>query len=111
MPRAYSTEKKAYDRRYRAQHLDEIRAKQRAYYARNAEKIMAYQSRYARQHRDQRRMYNRRSGRGSIRTVTDDYLRRLLKTVKAAVSPELLEAKRAQILLWRLIHQGGVRPA
>lgn len=79
---------------------DEAKARQRAYYEKNKERIKAYQREYSKTSDRAARRRRERANR-----PTNAYIAAMLGLSVHEATPELIEAKREQLLLQRLSNQ------
>lgn len=94
---------------YREAHRDLYRETQNAWYSRNRNQARAASQAWMRAHPDQYRATKRRNNKDRIDRLADDYVLRKLKqsmTLKLKTTDiprALIEAKRAQLMIHRLI--------
>ena len=97
-------EKREYDRKYRAENAEKIKAEKAKYRAENAEKIKASQAKYCAENAE--KIKARRAK--SIAELKDVYVEEMLRRQgfkNEQITPELIELKRITLKTTRLCRQ------
>ena len=96
---------KAYNKAYRKANSENIKAQSKAYRKANSEHIKAQQKAYRKANSENTKELAKEYDKARVDSLLDSYVVKSLNMKKEEVTPELLELKRDQLKIYRLLKE------